>query len=88
MLVHTFLGARGGNGRHRPAAAAGLVATGAALALAVTAAPALAVQRPAEPLPLERLFDNTAVSDDARPGAADFDGAGNSLSAQDLSLIP
>ncbi|MFH8982395.1 SGNH/GDSL hydrolase family protein [Streptomyces varsoviensis] len=85
MLVHTFLGARGGNGRHRPAAAAGLVATGAALALAVTAAPALAVQRPAEPLPLERLFDNTAVSDDARPGAADFDGAGNSLSAQDLA---
>ncbi|SCK42195.1 Lysophospholipase L1 [Streptomyces sp. WMMB 322] len=37
-----------------------------------------------EPLPLERLFDNRAVSDDARPGAADFDGAGNSLSAQDL----
>ncbi|MGH3313310.1 MAG: SGNH/GDSL hydrolase family protein [Streptomyces sp.] len=38
----------------------------------------------AEPLPLERLFDNRAVSDDARPGAADFDGAGNSLSSQDL----
>lgn len=37
-----------------------------------------------EPLPLERLFDNRAVSDDARPGEADFDGAGNSLSAQDL----
>ncbi|WP_327393114.1 SGNH/GDSL hydrolase family protein [Streptomyces sp. NBC_01186] len=37
------------------------------------------------PLPLERLYDNRAVSDDARPGAADFDGAGRSLSAQDLT---
>ncbi|WP_181765965.1 SGNH/GDSL hydrolase family protein [Streptomyces albidus (ex Kaewkla and Franco 2022)] len=37
-----------------------------------------------EPLPLERLFDNHAVSDDARPGEADFDGAGNSVSSQDL----
>ncbi|MCQ4206283.1 SGNH/GDSL hydrolase family protein [Streptomyces longispororuber] len=37
------------------------------------------------PLPLERLFDNRAVSDDARPGEADFDGAGGSLSAQDLT---
>jgi lysophospholipase L1-like esterase len=37
-----------------------------------------------EPLPLERLFDNRAVSDDARPGEADFDGAGNSISSQDL----
>ncbi|MFE0098958.1 SGNH/GDSL hydrolase family protein [Streptomyces sp. NPDC059009] len=37
------------------------------------------------PLPLERLFDNRAVSDDAHPGAADFDGSGSSLSAQDLS---
>ncbi|MDQ1025007.1 lysophospholipase L1-like esterase [Streptomyces umbrinus] len=37
------------------------------------------------PLPLERLFDNTAVSDDARPGEADFDGSGGSLSAQDLT---
>ncbi|MFF6994257.1 GDSL-type esterase/lipase family protein [Streptomyces sp. NPDC008313] len=36
-------------------------------------------------LPLERLFDNTAVSDDARPGEADFDGAGGSLSARDLA---
>ncbi|MDN0200783.1 SGNH/GDSL hydrolase family protein [Streptomyces sp. S.PNR 29] len=36
------------------------------------------------PLPLERLFDNTAVSDDSRPGEADFDGSGASLSAQDL----
>ncbi|MCT2594070.1 SGNH/GDSL hydrolase family protein [Streptomyces sp. N2-109] len=39
---------------------------------------------PSGPLPLERLFDNRAISDDARPGRADFDGAGNSLSAQDL----
>ncbi|MEV0260206.1 SGNH/GDSL hydrolase family protein [Streptomyces sp. NPDC050617] len=87
MLVHMFRAARGGDGRHRPAAglAAGLLAAGAALALAVPAAPALAAPRPAEPLPLERLFDNTAVSDDARPGAADFDGDGNSLSAQDLA---
>ncbi len=39
----------------------------------------------AVPLPLERLFDNTAVSEDARPGEADFDGSGASLSAQDLT---
>ncbi|MFD4628934.1 GDSL-type esterase/lipase family protein [Streptomyces sp. NPDC058284] len=37
------------------------------------------------PLPLERLFDNRAVSDDARPADADFDGAGGSLSARDLA---
>ncbi|WP_440581965.1 SGNH/GDSL hydrolase family protein [Streptomyces flavofungini] len=37
------------------------------------------------PLPLERHFDNRAVSDDTRPGEADFDGAGGSLSAQDLA---
>lgn len=48
------------------------------------AAPSVPVLR-AEPLPLERLFDNTAVSDDARPGAADFDGSGASLSARDLA---
>ncbi|MEV2209942.1 SGNH/GDSL hydrolase family protein [Streptomyces sp. NPDC050997] len=36
------------------------------------------------PLPLEELFDTTAVSDDARPCQADFDGLGASLSAQDL----
>ncbi|MEU6223816.1 SGNH/GDSL hydrolase family protein [Streptomyces sp. NPDC047042] len=39
----------------------------------------------AEPLPLTRYFDNSAVSDDALPGAADFDGSGASLSAQDLA---
>lgn len=49
-----------------------------------TGSPVAATQRTHEPLPLERLFDNRAVSDDARPGAADFDGAGRSLSAQDL----
>jgi len=56
--------------------------------LTVTAAPAAAVaedRTTTGPLPLERLFDNRAVSDDADPGAADFDGAGNSLSAQDLT---
>ncbi|MFF9208402.1 MULTISPECIES: SGNH/GDSL hydrolase family protein [unclassified Streptomyces] len=37
------------------------------------------------PAPLERLFDNVAVGDDARPGAADFDGAGASLSVRDLA---
>ncbi|WP_328878282.1 SGNH/GDSL hydrolase family protein [Streptomyces sp. NBC_00299] len=44
-----------------------------------------AAERRAGPLPLERLFDNTAVSDDARPAQADFDGAGGSLSAQALA---
>lgn len=39
----------------------------------------------AAPLPLEQLFDNTAVSDDGSPAGADFDGAGASLSAQDLT---
>lgn len=37
------------------------------------------------PLPLELLFDNRAVSDDARPAEADFDGAGGSLSAATLT---
>jgi lysophospholipase L1-like esterase len=64
---------------------AGIVAGGAVLALAWSGAPALAQERRTEPLPLARLFDNTAVSDDARPGEADFDGAGRSLSAQDLA---
>ncbi|MFJ9538319.1 GDSL-type esterase/lipase family protein [Streptomyces sp. NPDC101225] len=39
----------------------------------------------ADPVPLERLYDNTAVSDDARPDQADFDGSGTSLPAQDLT---
>ncbi|MCE7046165.1 SGNH/GDSL hydrolase family protein [Streptomyces purpurascens] len=42
-------------------------------------------ERRAAPVPLERLFDNIAVSDDSRPAAADFDGAGASLSARDLT---
>ncbi|MCZ9336198.1 SGNH/GDSL hydrolase family protein, partial [Streptomyces sp. TRM76130] len=41
--------------------------------------------RAAAPLPLERYFDNTAVSADAHPGEADFDGSGASLSAGDLA---
>jgi lysophospholipase L1-like esterase len=56
--------------------------------LAVLAPGAVAHAAPSErsgPLPLERLFDNTAVSDDARPGEADFDGSGASLSAGDLA---
>ncbi|MBC2879059.1 MULTISPECIES: SGNH/GDSL hydrolase family protein [Streptomyces] len=76
--------------RHRRRAAAGTVVVGAVCAVAFANAPALA--RPAapaepakEPLPLERLFDNKAVSDDARPREADFDGAGGSFSAQDLA---
>ncbi|MET7918442.1 SGNH/GDSL hydrolase family protein [Streptomyces avermitilis] len=51
----------------------------------VAAAEAVAAPHGGGPVPLERLFDNTAVSDDERPGAADFDGAGSSLSAQDLT---
>ncbi|MET9574868.1 SGNH/GDSL hydrolase family protein [Streptomyces massasporeus] len=39
----------------------------------------------AAPVPLERLFDNVAVSDDGAPQEADFDGSGASLSARDLS---
>ncbi|ANS69025.1 secreted protein [Streptomyces lincolnensis] len=60
----------------------------AALCAALAPAPttrATAVPRAVGPVPLERLFDNTAVSDDARPDAADFDGSGASLSAQDLA---
>ncbi|MFC9503530.1 SGNH/GDSL hydrolase family protein [Streptomyces sp. NPDC057002] len=53
---------------------------------AAPAVPAQAVEeRRAAPVPLERLFDNIAVSDDSRPAAADFDGAGASLSARDLT---
>ncbi|PWI20389.1 G-D-S-L family lipolytic protein [Streptomyces sp. Act143] len=52
---------------------------------AVTSEPTVTVRSGVEPQPLERLFDNIAVSDDARPGEADFDGAGASLSARDLT---
>lgn len=54
----------------------------------LTAAPppaAGAAAPAARPLPLERHFDNRAVSDDDRPGEADFDGAGGSLSDRDLT---
>lgn len=60
----------------------------AALCAALAPAPApraAAVPRAAGPVPLERLFDNTAVGEDSRPQAADFDGSGASLSAQDLA---
>ncbi|MFC9909963.1 GDSL-type esterase/lipase family protein [Streptomyces sp. NPDC059862] len=42
------------------------------------------VEETSAPLPLEQLFDNTAVSEDTSPAEADFDGSGASLSAQDL----
>ncbi|MER6423548.1 SGNH/GDSL hydrolase family protein [Streptomyces sp. NPDC001137] len=51
-------------------------------------APAVSARATAEgaqPQPLERLFDNVAVSDDARPELANLDGYGGSLSAQDLT---
>ena len=38
----------------------------------------------AQPQPLERLFDSVAISDNTRPGLANLDGYGGSLSAQDL----
>ncbi|WBB62150.1 SGNH/GDSL hydrolase family protein [Streptomyces sp. WMMC500] len=64
-----------------------LVTTATLLALAATAVPVAAqtAERPGGPRPLAELFDNTAVSDDADPGAADFDGAGSSFSARDLA---
>lgn len=37
-----------------------------------------------EPRPLRELYDNRAVSEDGRPGAADFDGQGRSLPAAAL----
>ncbi|MFF4250501.1 SGNH/GDSL hydrolase family protein [Streptomyces sp. NPDC001663] len=60
----------------------------AVLALCAVTVPAGAVQAAPRggPLPLERLFDGSAVSDDAHPDAADFDGSGASLSAQDLAV--
>ncbi|MFJ5772941.1 GDSL-type esterase/lipase family protein [Streptomyces sp. NPDC093094] len=55
--------------------------------MALSAAPTTAPDATADQLaqPLEQLFDNTAVSDDTAPSAADFDGSGSSLSAQDLA---
>ena len=69
----------------RSAASSAVALALVALALVATGpVPAEAAER-ANPLPLERLFDNTAVSDDVRPAAADFDGRGASLSARDLA---
>ncbi|MDW4907798.1 SGNH/GDSL hydrolase family protein [Streptomyces sp. ADMS] len=55
------------------------------LALCATLVPLSSTAQATEPLPLTRYFDNTAVSDDAHPGDADFDGSGASVSAQDLT---
>ncbi|WP_420000596.1 SGNH/GDSL hydrolase family protein [Streptomyces boninensis] len=65
--------------------AATLVALAATALPATATATASAAERTGRPVPLERLYDNTAISDDANPRAADFDGAGASLSAQDLA---
>ncbi|MFI9227184.1 SGNH/GDSL hydrolase family protein [Streptomyces rimosus] len=62
-----------------------ILAPALSLALSTTAAPATLPQRLAEPVPLERLFDNRAISEPSAPASADFDGAGNSLSARDLA---
>ncbi|WP_030659972.1 SGNH/GDSL hydrolase family protein [Streptomyces rimosus] len=65
-----------------------LLAPALCLTLVPTAAAAQAadtLQRAAAPAPLERLFDNRAVSEPSDPASADFDGAGNSLSARDLA---
>ncbi|MGW6543526.1 SGNH/GDSL hydrolase family protein [Streptomyces massasporeus] len=53
--------------------------------LAPTVSAHAAGQERAAPVPLERLFDNVAVSDDGSPEKADFDGSGASLPARDLS---
>ncbi|WP_369031355.1 SGNH/GDSL hydrolase family protein [Streptomyces adonidis] len=63
----------------------GLWGPGIILALFATLTPLSSTAEATEPLPLTQYFDNTAVSDDALPGAADFDGSGASLSAQDLT---
>ncbi|MGW3421822.1 SGNH/GDSL hydrolase family protein [Streptomyces phaeochromogenes] len=69
-----------------PATAATAVTAAMAESPAGSEVPALsAAPAKGRSLPLERHFDNTAVSDDARPGEADFDGSGGSLSAQDLT---
>lgn len=61
---------------------------GAALVLAlITSAAPLTSAGAAEergPRPLRELYDNRAVSEDGRPGAADFDGQGHSLPAAAL----
>ncbi|KAF4409824.1 MULTISPECIES: SGNH/GDSL hydrolase family protein [Streptomyces] len=70
--------------RTGPAGAVAVVVL--ALIAALTPSAAAARDRaPGGPAPLHRLFDNVATGDDADPGRADFDGAGGSLSAQDLA---
>ncbi|MGG7609275.1 SGNH/GDSL hydrolase family protein, partial [Streptomyces sp. ZG43] len=51
------------------------------LALITSAAPLTSAGAAEErgPRPLRELYDNRAVSEDGRPGAADFDGQGRSL---------
>ena len=70
-----------------------LWSTATALAVLVSGLPALThaasaatspTAAPQRPLPLERHFDNRAISDESQPQRADFDGAGNSLTAGDL----
>ncbi|MEU3710943.1 SGNH/GDSL hydrolase family protein [Streptomyces catenulae] len=56
----------------------------AAATLPTATADAAAQQAP-KARPLTHLYDNTAVGGGSRPGAADFDGAGNALAAPDLS---
>lgn len=68
--------------RLRAAVAAVLVA---GTAMAVLAPAAQAAPERARPQPLDEHFDNVAVSEDTAPDKGDFDGAGNSLSATDLS---
>jgi len=63
----------------------GLWGPGVILALCATLTPLSSTAEATEPLPLTQYFDNTAISDDALPGAADFDGSGASVSAQDLT---
>jgi lysophospholipase L1-like esterase len=63
-----------------------LAGTPARSATASSASSPAGAAVPAAPaVPLARLFDNVAVGDGARPGAADFDGAGRFLPARDLS---
>ncbi|MEU6658233.1 SGNH/GDSL hydrolase family protein [Streptomyces sp. NPDC046821] len=57
----------------------------ALLTTGFTSTTAGATPQRTEPLPLERLFDNRAVSADDRASDADFDGSGSSLSAGDLT---
>ncbi|MFF2849025.1 SGNH/GDSL hydrolase family protein [Streptomyces sp. NPDC058001] len=74
--------------RHMWWGSAAALALVAAIAAPVPAAAATAARVPSRapaPVSLDQLFDNRAVSDDDRPGDADFDGSGASLSAGDLA---